>query len=61
MFDQFRNLRFEDIRSKPTPNNKNSGGGWSLLFGGRDFIYIYIYDLRCMYIQKRHLNTPNVL
>ena len=40
MFDNFKNLRFGDIRKKLTPNNKNSGGVCYLggLLGGRDYI-----------------------
>ena len=38
MFDRFKNLRFEHIRQKSTPNNKNFGGGYYL--GGGTVFFI---------------------
>ena len=46
MFDKFRRVRFEDIRYKPTPNNKSSGGGiiggTPFIVRGKDYLQIYI-------------------
>ena len=56
MFDRFKKLRFEHIRQKRTPNNKNFGGafffffffgGGRFLLGGRDYIY-------CIYTMCKH-------